>query len=98
MKSLLKSLLFGSGQRRPSSAERAALTDAQVKSFFANGYLILPQFFTDVEVGLVNAAVDRAWSDRSIYNNLTISAYTGTSKYTESYIRKIDPVARKYQH
>jgi ectoine hydroxylase-related dioxygenase (phytanoyl-CoA dioxygenase family) len=93
---VLKSL-FGVGQRQQPEVSRA-LTDKQVKSFFDNGYLVLPKFYTDDEVELVNRAVDRAWSDRSIYNNLTISAFTGTARYTESYLRKIDPSARQFRH
>lgn len=75
-----------------------AVSAEQLSSFFENGYLVLPNLFTDDEVEMVKAAVDRAWSDRSIYNNLTVSAYTGTAKYTETYVRYVDPEARQFQH
>src|SRR3954468_1651206 len=74
------------------------LTDQQVSSFSENGYLVLPKLFNDEEVAAINAAVDRAWADRSIYNNLTISAYTGTEKYTETYLRYVDRDARNVRY
>jgi phytanoyl-CoA hydroxylase len=79
-------------------AGRRVLNDEQLSSFFENGYLVLPKLFTDEEVAAVNAAVDRAWSDRSIYNNLTVSAFTGTANYIETYVRNVDPAARDSQH
>ena len=88
--------LFTSAKRK--APPRPALTADQVASFFGNGYLVLPKLFTDDEVAAVNAAVDRAWSDRTIYNNLTVSAYTGTPRYTETYLRNVDPAARQLQH
>jgi Phytanoyl-CoA dioxygenase (PhyH) len=48
----------------------------------------------EAEFEAVNRAVDRAWTDRSIYNPLTISAYTGTDRYTETYIREVGRDAR----
>jgi ectoine hydroxylase-related dioxygenase (phytanoyl-CoA dioxygenase family) len=74
------------------------LNEAQHSFFFENGYLVLPAFFNDDEVASINAAVDRAWADRSIYNNLTISAYTGTTSYVETYMRNVDQAARRFQH
>ena len=59
-----------------SASRRGVLSEDQISSFFENGYLVLPKLFSDEEVAAVNAAVDRAWSDRSIYNNLTVSAFT----------------------
>jgi ectoine hydroxylase-related dioxygenase (phytanoyl-CoA dioxygenase family) len=74
------------------------LNNDQVSFFFENGYLVLPKLFTDDEVAAVTRAVDRAWADRSIYNNLTISAFTGTEKYVETYLRNVDPSARQFRH
>lgn len=74
------------------------LKDDQISFFFENGYLVLPKLFTNDEVAAVTRAVDRAWADRSIYNNLTISAYTGTEKYVETYLRNVDPAARQFRH
>lgn len=74
------------------------LSEDQLSSFFENGYLVLPKLFSDEEVAAVNNAVDRAWSDRSIYNNLTVSAFTGSPKYIETYVRNVDPTARQFQH
>lgn len=91
------SLFARASNAGPATGHRN-LADDQVSSFFENGYLILPKLFSDEEVAAVNAAVDRAWSDRSIYNNLTVSAYTGTSNYIETYLRNVDPAARQFQH
>jgi phytanoyl-CoA hydroxylase len=68
------------------------------KFFKENGYLILPGFFTQDEIDLINLAVDSVWNDKSIYNPLTISAYTGTAKYVETYIRKVSSEARKHSY
>lgn len=89
--------LFARSQSKLPTPQRA-LTEEQVSSFSENGYLVLPKLFTDEEVAAIQSAVDRAWADRSIYNNLTISAYTGTANYVETYLRKVDPAARQAQH
>ena len=81
---------------RPSS--NGHLDAAKVSFFFENGYLVLPKLFNDEEVAAINGAVDRAWADRSIYNNLTISAYTGTENYTETYLRYVDRDARNFRY
>jgi phytanoyl-CoA hydroxylase len=79
-------------------ARQSILSDGQASFFSDNGYLVLPKLYTEDEVDAVKEAVDRAWADRSIYNNLTISAFTGTSKYIETYLRNCDPAARQFQH
>jgi phytanoyl-CoA hydroxylase len=79
-------------------ARQGVLSREERSFFFENGYLVLPKLFTDSEVTAITAAVDRAWADRSIYNNLTISAYTGTANYIETYLRNVDPGARQQQH
>jgi ectoine hydroxylase-related dioxygenase (phytanoyl-CoA dioxygenase family) len=84
--------------RRSAPRPQPALTPEQHRFFFENGYLVLPRFVTDEEVGFVLDAVERAWADRSIYNNLTISAYTGTSRYIETYLRNVDPSARSERY
>ena len=73
-----------------------SLREDQVSAFFENGYLILPKLFSDEEVAAINGAVNRAWADSSIYNNLTISAYTGTARLTETYVRHVDRDARNF--
>lgn len=83
---------------KPAPAPKQLLSPDQVSFFFENGYLVLPKLFTEPEVDAVNAAVDRAWGDRSIYNNLTVSAYTGGPKYVETYLRNVDGEARQFQH
>ena len=83
---------------KPRSAINGHLDPAQAASFIENGYLILPQLFSDEEVTAINNAVNRAWADRSIYNNLTISAYTGTEKYVETYLRYVDREARNFRY
>jgi len=90
--------LFARSEKKAPPPRRATLKDEQLSFFFENGYLVLPKLFTDDEVAAVNAAVDRAWADRSIYNNLTISAYTGSPKYAETYLRHVDADARQFQH
>jgi hypothetical protein len=81
-----------SAPSRPRLAE--GLAPDQIKSFFENGFLVLRSFITDDEVTSVLDACDRAWADRSIYNNLTVSAYTGTERYVETYVRNVGPEAR----
>ena len=90
--------LFPLSKRKTQSCVNGQLNSAKVASFFDNGYLILPKLFNDEEVAVINAAVDRAWKDRSIYNNLTISAYTGTERWTETYLRNVDPEARNFRY
>lgn len=80
------------------TSHKSALSEEQVSFFFENGYLVLRKHFAASEVLAINQAVDRAWADGSIYNNLTISAYTGTPNYVETYLRTLDPAARKVQH
>jgi phytanoyl-CoA hydroxylase len=70
------------------------LSDSDRAHFFDDGYLVLRQFATADEVAVVNRAVDRVWNDKSIYNPVTVSAYTGTPEYTETYIRRVDDRAR----
>jgi hypothetical protein len=70
------------------------LSDHNVASFFRDGYLIKQKVLGTSEVGIINEALDRCWGDKSIYNNATISAFIGTPRYTETYIRNIDPSAR----
>lgn len=81
---------------RPAAppARPRPLSDAQVRFFFENGYLVLPKFLSEEEVATVNDAMDLAWSDRSIYNSLTITAYTGTPRNVDTYMRHVGPDAR----
>jgi phytanoyl-CoA hydroxylase len=90
--------LFARAKTNAPTTQPRALNNDQVSFFFENGYLVLPKLFTDDEVAAVTGAVDRAWADRSIYNNLTISAFTGTEKYVETYLRNVDPAARQFRH
>lgn len=74
------------------------LSAEQVESFFAEGYLIVENLLSDDEVATINGGVDRVWSDKSIYNGATISAYTGSSNYQETYLRYLPESARNYQY
>ncbi len=84
--------------RARMSKQADALDKKQLQSFHENGYVVLPKFFSDDELAMVQHAMDRAWGDSSIYNNLTVSAYTGTPQYTETYLRNVDRDARNYQY
>ncbi|MEJ7637840.1 MAG: hypothetical protein WKF75_07640 [Singulisphaera sp.] len=84
--------------RARMSKQADALDKKQLQSFHENGYVVLPKFFSVDELALVQHAMDRAWGDTSIYNNLTISAYTGTSQYIETYLRNVGRDARDYQY
>lgn len=53
-----------------------------------------PGFLSGARVDAVRRAVDLAWADRSVHNPLTISAYTGTADYVETFLRNVDPAAR----
>jgi ectoine hydroxylase-related dioxygenase (phytanoyl-CoA dioxygenase family) len=55
----------------------------------------LEKFFSDDEVAQINAAMDDVWADQSLYNPLTISAFTGTDRYTETYLRCVAADARE---
>lgn len=90
--------LFSRSNRQPQPADHENTHAVKTASFFEDGYLVLPKLFSDEEVDAINAAVDRAWSDQSIYNNLTISAYTGTEKYIETYLRNVEPSARQLRY
>jgi ectoine hydroxylase-related dioxygenase (phytanoyl-CoA dioxygenase family) len=90
--------LFARAKREAASRGNGTLDPEKISFFFENGYLVLPKLFSHDEVAAINAAVDRAWADRSIYNNLTISAYTGTPDYIETYLRNVDPCARQFRH
>jgi phytanoyl-CoA hydroxylase len=90
--------IFARTAPKTEAAHKPALDAKDVSFFFENGYVVLPKLFSDEEVAAINAAVDRAWADRSIYNNLTISAYTGTADYIETYLRHVDPGARQFRH
>jgi ectoine hydroxylase-related dioxygenase (phytanoyl-CoA dioxygenase family) len=83
---LVRSPSGGSGSK-PLSTE-------EVASFFREGYLIKRNALGPSEVDIVNEAVERCWRDKSIYNNATISAFTGTARYTEAYMRNVDASAR----
>jgi phytanoyl-CoA hydroxylase len=76
------------------AARRRGLSAADRAHYFDEGYLVLRNFATADEVAAVNRAVDRVWSDKSIYNPITISAYAGTPQYTETYLRNVDDRAR----
>ncbi len=58
----------------------------------------MPGFLEPREVQAVNDAVDHAWTDRSVYNPLTIAAYTGTPGYIETFLRNVDPSARRQSY
>lgn len=90
--------LFARAEPKIAVVPKPALDAKDLSFFLENGYLVIRKMFSDEEVAAVNAAVDRAWKDRSIYNNLTISAFTGTPQYTETYLRNCDPAARKFRH
>src|SRR5512132_392624 len=77
------------------AAAPRSITPEQKQWFSENGYLILPRFIIGDEVDAVLDAFERAWADRSIYNNLTISVYTGTAGHIETYVRNVDPHARR---
>lgn len=64
------------------------VTAAQKQQFFEQGFLQLPGYLSTDAADTVNRAVDRAWDDKSIYNPLTVSAFTGTANYTETYLRE----------
>jgi ectoine hydroxylase-related dioxygenase (phytanoyl-CoA dioxygenase family) len=85
-------------RRARKTVSRSATGPEQERFFFENGYLIVPAFLTDAEVGAVLDACERAWLDRSIYNNLTISAYNGTERYIETYLRNVDQSARSERY
>jgi phytanoyl-CoA hydroxylase len=85
--------LLGASTRNRRAAHR--LSTADRTHFFDDGYVVLRQFATADEVAVVNRAVDRVWNDKSIYNPVTVSAYTGTPEYTETYIRNVDGRARE---
>jgi phytanoyl-CoA hydroxylase len=70
------------------------LSTEEVEFFFREGYLIKRNVLGPSEVNIVNEAVDRCWRDKGIYNNATISAFMASRRYTETYIRNIDPSAR----
>jgi phytanoyl-CoA hydroxylase len=90
--------IFARPKTAAESSPNGMLPEEKRSFFFDNGYLVLPKLFSDDEVGAITAAVDRAWADRSIYNNLTISAYTGTEKYIETYLRHVDCDARQFRY
>ncbi|MFL6527212.1 MAG: phytanoyl-CoA dioxygenase family protein [Chthoniobacterales bacterium] len=90
--------LFSRPKSKPSSSSNGHLDPAKLSFFFDNVYLIFPKLFHDEEVDAINAAIDRAWVDRSIYNNLTISAYPGEPNYTETYLRNVDRDARQSRY
>jgi phytanoyl-CoA hydroxylase len=90
--------IFACTEPKTEAAHKPALDAKEVSFFFENGYVVIPKLFNDEEVAAINAAVDRAWADRSIYNNLTISAYTSTADYIETYLRNCDPAARQFRH
>jgi len=69
-----------------------------LESFEQDGYLIREGFFDKKVTAGIREAVDRAWEDRTVYNSLTVSAYTGTDKYIETYIRSVDPEARNHAY
>lgn len=84
--------------RGGSSRAARALGAQQVRHFHEQGYLVLPGFLDRREVERMNRAVDRAWSNRTIYNPVTISAWTNTAEYTETYLRNVDPAARQQNY
>ena len=79
---------------RVTDCDRRVLGGEQIRHFEDEGFLVLPGFLDPGEIETVNRAVDRSWSDRSIYNPLTISAFTTSVAYTETYLRNVDPAAR----
>lgn len=94
----VRSPWLSSGQARPAGTGngRPVLSSAEVESFFAEGYLIKEGLVSAEQVASINEAVERCWQDRSIYNPLTISAWTTSSpRYTETYLREIDRSARE---
>lgn len=83
----------GGGSAPPES--QARLSPEQEAFFFDRGYLVLEGFVAAKDTDMINEAVERCWQDRSIYNPLTISAWTSSPKYTETYLRLVDRSARK---
>lgn len=82
-----------------STAQGATtLSPHQLEFFHTQGYLVFKNFFSEAELDAVNSAVDRVWNDKSIYNGATVSAYTGTANYTETYLRYVPPEARSQQY
>lgn len=84
--------------RAPQGGTTGPLSPDEVEFFFREGYLIKRNLLRPSEVDIVNDAVERCWRDKSIYNSATISAFTGTSRYTETYIRNVDPSARDHSY
>jgi phytanoyl-CoA hydroxylase len=80
------------------AARGGTLSPADRAHFFDQGYVVLRDFATSDEIAIVNQAVDRVWDDKSIYNPITISAYAGTPRYTETYVRNVDNDARRVGH
>jgi ectoine hydroxylase-related dioxygenase (phytanoyl-CoA dioxygenase family) len=72
----------------------AVLTDEQRRSFFELGYAIVPEFWSADEADVVNRAVDLVWSDRSVFNGVTVSAFTSSQRYVETYMRNVPLEAR----
>jgi ectoine hydroxylase-related dioxygenase (phytanoyl-CoA dioxygenase family) len=75
-----------------------ALTTQQLRSFADDGFLVLPEFIDHATVQSLNDATDRVWQDRSIYNPITISAFTNSAAYTETYLRNVDRSARNQNY
>ena len=82
----------------PAPPPASPLSAAQVARFQEDGFLVLPGFVDAREVQLTNDAVERAWRDRTIYNNLVVSAFTSTPRYAEIYMRNASPEVRAQPH
>lgn len=84
----------GSGGASRAASARHKLSPEQVRHFFDEGYLVLEGLVPAQDADLINRSVDRAWEDRSIYNPVTVSAWTSSPRYTETYLRLVDRSAR----
>jgi ectoine hydroxylase-related dioxygenase (phytanoyl-CoA dioxygenase family) len=78
---------------------RRALTADQRSFWDANGFLVLPEFFSERRMDDMNALVDAEWSQRARHDNpLVIDVLEGPMANQRAYFRDVPDEAREYPY
>ena len=85
----------------PSHARTVAdsiVSDTQREFFEANGYLILPGFFSKEKMQALKAHLDDLWTSRSEQKRAVIDSYFGLPNAVRTHFRKVDDEVRKHPY
>ena len=82
----------------PRPVGDSMVAETQREFFEANGYLILPGFFSKEEMRALKAHLDGLWASRAGQGRAVIDSYFGLPNAVRTHFRKVDDDVRKHPY